>query len=166
MPSRELSRRKKGSPPLSPALLGRLNNIDRSLLVWLYRWFPSVVLSENSIRLDLRGELESAHHPVRCLRSSACLGCSWPTCSSRERGLRPRRFHASRQVHGHPRPTDLAAFTVAKWLCGKSERFIASRVLGPSARVGARILSHLRRSPKEHTRGENIPRIPACGSSA
>src|SRR5216684_210863 len=43
------------------------------------------VLSENSIRPDSRGELESAHHPVQCLRSSACLGCSWPTSSSRER---------------------------------------------------------------------------------
>src|SRR6266516_3727235 len=50
------------------------------------------VLSENAIRPDSRGELESAHHPVRCLRSSACLGCSWPTSSSRERGLRPRSF--------------------------------------------------------------------------
>src|SRR6266851_5858572 len=50
------------------------------------------VLSENSIRPDSRGELESAHHPMRCLRSSACLGCSWPTRSSRERGLRPRSF--------------------------------------------------------------------------
>jgi hypothetical protein len=31
------------------------------------------VVSENSIRRDWRGEAESAHHPMRCLRSSTCL---------------------------------------------------------------------------------------------
>jgi Integrase core domain len=31
------------------------------------------VVPENSIRRDSRGEAESAHHPMRCLRSSACL---------------------------------------------------------------------------------------------
>jgi hypothetical protein len=32
-----------------------------------------VVVPENSIRRDSRGEAESAHHPMRCLRSSTCL---------------------------------------------------------------------------------------------
>jgi hypothetical protein len=31
------------------------------------------VVPENSIRRDSRGEAESAHHPMRCLRSSTCL---------------------------------------------------------------------------------------------
>jgi hypothetical protein len=30
----------------------------------------SAVVPENSIRRDSRGETESAHHPMRCLRSS------------------------------------------------------------------------------------------------
>jgi hypothetical protein len=29
-----------------------LNNTDRFLFVWLYRWFPSVVCTENLIRVD------------------------------------------------------------------------------------------------------------------
>src|SRR2546430_2861660 len=32
-----------------------------------------VVVPENSIRWDSRGEAESAHHPMRCLRSSTYL---------------------------------------------------------------------------------------------
>ena len=31
------------------------------------------MVPENSIRLDSRGEAESAHHPMRCLRSSTYL---------------------------------------------------------------------------------------------
>jgi hypothetical protein len=31
------------------------------------------VVPENSIRGDSRGKAESAHHPMRCLRSSTCL---------------------------------------------------------------------------------------------
>jgi hypothetical protein len=31
------------------------------------------VVPENSIRRDWRGEAESAHHPMRCSRSSTCL---------------------------------------------------------------------------------------------
>ena len=36
-----------------------LNNADRLLFVWLYRWFPSVVVSENPIRsaIALRARL-------------------------------------------------------------------------------------------------------------
>jgi hypothetical protein len=34
---------------------------------------PLPVVPENSIRRDSRGEAESAHHPMRCLRSSTCL---------------------------------------------------------------------------------------------
>jgi hypothetical protein len=29
-----------------------LNNTNRLLFVWLYRWFPSVVCTENLIRVD------------------------------------------------------------------------------------------------------------------
>jgi Sigma-70 factor, region 1.2 len=32
-----------------------------------------LVVPENSIWRDSRGEAESAHHPMRCLRSSTCL---------------------------------------------------------------------------------------------
>ena len=35
--------------------------------------FNKGVVPENSIRWDSRGEAESAHHPMRCLRSSICL---------------------------------------------------------------------------------------------
>jgi hypothetical protein len=76
----------------------QLTNGDRVFLVLLYRWFPSVLRAitiirpetlvrwhragfaitgvgnpENSIRRDSRGEAESAHHPMRWLRSSTCL---------------------------------------------------------------------------------------------
>jgi superfamily I DNA/RNA helicase len=50
------------------------------------------VVPENSIRRDSRGEAESAHHPMRCLRSSTCLRRSWPICSSRHAGLKSRTF--------------------------------------------------------------------------
>jgi NitT/TauT family transport system permease protein len=40
--------------------------------------------------LDSHVGTESAHHEKRCLRSSTHLGCSSPTCSSREAGLKPR----------------------------------------------------------------------------
>jgi len=79
------------------------------------------VLSENSIRLDSRGELESAHHPVQCLRSSACLGCSWPTCSSRERGLRPRSFSCvinSTSAWGERRPVFGCGAVTEPYWCG------------------------------------------------
>jgi methylase of polypeptide subunit release factors len=33
----------------------------------------TAVVPENSIRRDSRSEAESAHHPMRCLRSSTCL---------------------------------------------------------------------------------------------
>jgi hypothetical protein len=33
---------------------------------------PSPVVPEDSIRRDWRGEAESAHHPMLCLRSSTC----------------------------------------------------------------------------------------------
>jgi hypothetical protein len=52
----------------------------------------SAVVPENSIRSDSRGEAESAHHPMRCLRSSTYLGRMSPTCSSRGAGLKSRTF--------------------------------------------------------------------------
>jgi aldose 1-epimerase len=39
---------------------------------------------------DSRNEAESAHHPVRCLPPSICLGRLSPTCSSRNAGLKSR----------------------------------------------------------------------------
>jgi hypothetical protein len=49
-----------------------------------------VVVPENSIRPDSRGEAESAHHPMRCSRSSIYLERMSPLCSSRGAGLKPR----------------------------------------------------------------------------
>src|SRR5437660_1019128 len=51
-------------------------------------WRP--VVPENSIQLDSHGEAESLHHPMRCLRSSACLQRMSPIYSSRGADLRPR----------------------------------------------------------------------------
>src|SRR5262249_31340723 len=48
------------------------------------------VVSENFILVDSRDEAESAHHPVRCLRSSNCSGRSSPTCSGRGVSLKSR----------------------------------------------------------------------------
>src|SRR5262249_21324881 len=48
------------------------------------------VVPENSIREDSPGEAESAHHLVRCLRSSNCSERSSPTCSGRRGGLKSR----------------------------------------------------------------------------
>ena len=48
------------------------------------------VVPENSIRLGWRDEVESAHHPMRCLRSSTCLERMSPICSSRGAGLKSR----------------------------------------------------------------------------
>jgi hypothetical protein len=45
---------------------------------------------ENSIRRDSRGEGESEHHPMRCLRSYTCLDDLSPICSSRDAGLNLR----------------------------------------------------------------------------
>jgi molecular chaperone DnaK (HSP70) len=45
---------------------------------------------ENSMRPDSRGEAESAHHPMRCLRSSTYLERMSQTCSSRGAGLKSR----------------------------------------------------------------------------
>jgi hypothetical protein len=50
------------------------------------------VVPENSIPADSRGEAESAHHPMRCLRSSTCLQPSQPICSSHHAGLKSRTF--------------------------------------------------------------------------
>jgi hypothetical protein len=41
------------------------------------------VVPANSIRADSRDEVESAHHPARCLRSSGCLGRLSLICSGR-----------------------------------------------------------------------------------
>jgi hypothetical protein len=49
------------------------------------------VVPENSIRRDLRGEAESAHHPMRCLRSSTCrffATRTWPTETGLDSNLR------------------------------------------------------------------------------
>jgi uncharacterized protein with beta-barrel porin domain len=47
---------------------------QRAVALALDRSAPlSPVVPENSIRRDSRGEAESAHHPMRCLRSSTCL---------------------------------------------------------------------------------------------
>ena len=48
----------------------------------------TAVVPENSIRRDSRGEAESAHHPMRCLRSSTCLQRLQPICSSHHAGLK------------------------------------------------------------------------------
>ena len=50
------------------------------------RKHKTVVIPENSIRLDSRGKAKSAHHPTSCLRSSTCLDRMSPTCSSRGTG--------------------------------------------------------------------------------
>jgi hypothetical protein len=50
------------------------------------------VVPENLIRPDSRDEAESAHHPMRCLRSSIYFGRLWPTRSSRSGGLNSRIF--------------------------------------------------------------------------
>src|SRR5262249_44372439 len=46
---------------------------------------------------DSRDEAESARHPVRCLRSSSCLGRLSPTSSVRAAGLRSRISRAGRR---------------------------------------------------------------------
>src|SRR5207248_7586474 len=75
--------------PKRPAL----NNADRLLFVWLSRLVPTtlaalaVVVPENSIRPDWRGEAESAHYAMQCLRSFAYLERMSPICSSRSAGL-------------------------------------------------------------------------------
>src|SRR5262244_4302096 len=48
------------------------------------------VVPENFILVDSRDEVETAHHPVRCLRSSNCSGRSSPTCSGRGVSLKSR----------------------------------------------------------------------------
>ena len=53
---------------------------------------PWPVVPENLIRPDSRDEAESAHHPMRCLRSSIYFGRLWPTRSSRSGGLNSRIF--------------------------------------------------------------------------
>ncbi len=53
-----------------------------------HQW--GLVPSENSIRLDSQHELESSHHPRRCLRSCTCSGSSLSTFSSRDAGWKPR----------------------------------------------------------------------------
>jgi hypothetical protein len=50
----------------------------------------TVVVPENSIRVDSRDETESAHHPARCLHSFSCLGRLSPTCSGRGASLKSR----------------------------------------------------------------------------
>jgi hypothetical protein len=59
----------EGDRPRNAAPLGagcRVNSVCRPPK-------DGVVVPENSIRRDSRGETESAHHPMRCLRSSSCL---------------------------------------------------------------------------------------------
>jgi hypothetical protein len=46
---------------------------SRCPLLWQKCLGPCPVIPENSIRWDSRGEAESAHHPMRCLRSSTYL---------------------------------------------------------------------------------------------
>jgi Domain of unknown function (DUF4062) len=86
--------------PTVAACYEKLKQCDLLLLIVAYRrgWVPTVeqggngqdsvtalelahahklgipiVVPENSIRRDSPGEAESAHHPMRCLRSSTCL---------------------------------------------------------------------------------------------
>jgi hypothetical protein len=68
----------------------RLRGVDRALLVWMTRLWPSLVVPENSIRADSRVEAESEHHPGRCLHAFSCLGCLSPTWSGRGASLKSR----------------------------------------------------------------------------
>jgi hypothetical protein len=80
----------------------RLRGSDRALLVWMTWFWPSllgaaqvvkpetIVVPENSIRLDSRDEAESGHHLMRCLPSFTCLGPWSPACSSRSADLKSR----------------------------------------------------------------------------
>jgi hypothetical protein len=78
--------------------LNELGYVDGSNIefVWTFadgkfERLPAVV-PENLIRPDSRDEAESAHHPMRCLRSSIYFGRLWPTRSSRSGGLNSRIF--------------------------------------------------------------------------
>jgi hypothetical protein len=52
-----------------------------------------VVVPANPIRAkDSRDEVESAHHPARCLRSSGCLGRLSLICLGRGGGLKSRTY--------------------------------------------------------------------------
>jgi hypothetical protein len=60
--------RPHGGRPKTPA---DIRQLIRDMSVANPLW--GAVVPENSIRRDSRGEAESAHHPMRCLRSSTCL---------------------------------------------------------------------------------------------
>jgi hypothetical protein len=65
-------------PTLDPSNIAEMGetykaNEARFRRDYVGRIFSGVVVPENSIRADSRGEVESAHHPMRCLRLSTCL---------------------------------------------------------------------------------------------
>jgi predicted TIM-barrel fold metal-dependent hydrolase len=68
----------------------RVNDLGWHIQILSFPKIRSGVVPENSIPRDSRGEGESAHHPMRCLRSSTCLQRLYPICSSHGAGLKSR----------------------------------------------------------------------------
>jgi hypothetical protein len=62
-----------GRPPTNPLVLRLLATCRAQGLIQKIARGLSGTVPENSTRRDSRGEAESAHHPMRCLRSSTCL---------------------------------------------------------------------------------------------
>lgn len=69
----------------TPSAQAHALSIARTFFKWRAR-----VVGENHIRADPREEVESRHHPARCLPSSICLQRLSSCCSSRGTGLKSR----------------------------------------------------------------------------